>query len=196
MGWKEERDALIAQTLAFVEQVTGKPVDFAQLATPSMPGNAPHQQSAAPAPVSTAPPSGASESEAALSESASDPAEQDVLPAAVSVELGAAASDAGEAASPSSTPDEASSSPSEFASVADEGPSAGSFGATPFKSAPSPALAAQLGIQRNMQDEIRARIATFRAHQERFNRERQEYFTTTLARLRASIEQTSGNDNK
>jgi hypothetical protein len=35
--------------------------------------------------------------------------------------------------------------------------------------------------------EIRARIAGFRAHQERFNRERDEYFSATLARLRAAI---------
>jgi len=38
-----------------------------------------------------------------------------------------------------------------------------------------------------MAKEIRARIASFRAHQERFNREREEYFAATLARLRAAI---------
>lgn len=43
--------------------------------------------------------------------------------------------------------------------------------------------------QVDVKTEIQARIASFRAHQERFNRERQEYFSTTLARLRASIEQ-------
>jgi hypothetical protein len=43
--------------------------------------------------------------------------------------------------------------------------------------------------QVDMQTEIRARIASFRAHQERFNRERHEYFSTTLARLRASIDE-------
>jgi hypothetical protein len=44
--------------------------------------------------------------------------------------------------------------------------------------------------QIDVKTEIQARIAGFRAHQERFNRERQEYFSATLARLRASIEQT------
>lgn len=39
----------------------------------------------------------------------------------------------------------------------------------------------------SMSAEIRARIATFRAHQERFNRERHDYFNATLARLRAEI---------
>jgi hypothetical protein len=40
-----------------------------------------------------------------------------------------------------------------------------------------------------MVNEIRARIAGFRAHQERFNREREEYFSKTLARLKASLDE-------
>jgi hypothetical protein len=36
-------------------------------------------------------------------------------------------------------------------------------------------------------NEIRARIAGFRAHQERFTREREEYFSETLARLKATL---------
>jgi len=43
--------------------------------------------------------------------------------------------------------------------------------------------------QVDVKTEIQARIAGFRAHQERFNRERHEYFNATLARLRASIDQ-------
>ncbi|MGA7810550.1 MAG: hypothetical protein WCB02_38735, partial [Bradyrhizobium sp.] len=42
--------------------------------------------------------------------------------------------------------------------------------------------------QSDVRAEIQARIASFRAHQERFNRERAEYFNTTLARLRATID--------
>jgi hypothetical protein len=38
-----------------------------------------------------------------------------------------------------------------------------------------------------MAAEIRARVASFRAHQERFTRDREEYFATTLANLRAAI---------
>jgi hypothetical protein len=38
-----------------------------------------------------------------------------------------------------------------------------------------------------MASEIRARVASFRAHQERFNREREQYFSATLERLRAAI---------
>ena len=44
-------------------------------------------------------------------------------------------------------------------------------------------------LRTDFQSEIRARVANFRAHQERFNRERHEYFSATLARLRASIDQ-------
>jgi hypothetical protein len=40
-----------------------------------------------------------------------------------------------------------------------------------------------------MQNEIRSRIANFRAHQERFNRERAEYFNATLTRLRAALDE-------
>jgi hypothetical protein len=42
-------------------------------------------------------------------------------------------------------------------------------------------------VQSEVREEIRARIASFRAHQERFNREREEYFSATLARLRAAM---------
>jgi hypothetical protein len=42
-----------------------------------------------------------------------------------------------------------------------------------------------------MVNEIRARIAGFRAHQERFNREREEFFSTTLARLRATLNEAT-----
>lgn len=39
----------------------------------------------------------------------------------------------------------------------------------------------------DMASEIRARVASFRAHQERFNREREQYFSATLERLRTAI---------
>jgi hypothetical protein len=35
--------------------------------------------------------------------------------------------------------------------------------------------------------EIQDRVANFRAHQQRFHREREEYFSATLARLRAKL---------
>jgi hypothetical protein len=36
--------------------------------------------------------------------------------------------------------------------------------------------------------EIQTRVANFRAHQERFNRERADYFSATLAKARAAID--------
>jgi hypothetical protein len=39
----------------------------------------------------------------------------------------------------------------------------------------------------DIQKEIRDRVASFRAHQQRFNKEREEYFSATIARLRASM---------
>jgi hypothetical protein len=54
-------------------------------------------------------------------------------------------------------------------------------------SAPAPRLV----VRGEMASEIRARIAGFRAHQERFNRERDEYFSATLARLKATLNDRS-----
>ena len=39
----------------------------------------------------------------------------------------------------------------------------------------------------DVRTEIQTRLASFRAHQERFHREREEYFSATLARARAAI---------
>src|SRR5437660_3944579 len=44
-------------------------------------------------------------------------------------------------------------------------------------------------IPSDLQREFRDRIEGFRKHQERFNRERAEYFNATLARLRAAIDE-------
>jgi hypothetical protein len=44
-------------------------------------------------------------------------------------------------------------------------------------------------VPSELQAEIRERIASFRAHQERFNREREQYFSATLAKLRATLDE-------
>jgi len=123
MKWMRERDALIAQTLAFVQSVTGR-----RDAGEPLPLVVPE---AAPVP---APP----------------PADNPSLAVA-------AVPEAPETADPPPAP---SSSPP-----------------------PSP-------VASEVQRELRARIANFRAHQERFNREREEYFSATLTRLRASMKDT------
>ena len=42
-------------------------------------------------------------------------------------------------------------------------------------------------VQNEVRIEIQTRIASFRAHQDRFNRERADFFNATLARLRATL---------
>ncbi|WP_407175300.1 hypothetical protein [Bradyrhizobium sp. STM 3562] len=123
MKWMRERDALIAQTLAFVQSVAGR-------------------KAAAGAP----PPS----------------------PAPESADTGSAAP---EMAQPDGTSTIASNPP---VPPATDLP-------------PLPAANARSSIADDLKTEINARVASFRAHQERFNREREEYFSATLAKLRAAI---------
>jgi len=125
MNWKQERDSLIAETMAFVQSVAGRKKDNGF-------------------------PNGG-RSPAIL------PVESAVLTALEAL----------------SAPNVAS--PSEPAKPV-EPPS--------FMPAPEPR-----SIVAGEADEIRARIAGFRAHQERFNRERDEYFSRTLAKLKAEINQ-------
>lgn len=136
MSWKQERDGLIAQTLAFVQSVTGKRDEppASQTIAPPTPGT----EAAAPS-VGTTAPGGMSPNAAAskgVQQNLDTPiAARDLQPA-------------------------------------------------------MPPIARRPIVQSEMASEIRARIASFRAHQERFNREREEYFAATLARLRAAIKDT------
>jgi hypothetical protein len=132
MGWKQERDSLIAQTLAFVQSVAGKKDEVGRLRAAAV---------------------DLDELEAAVQRFAPPPLE--------TVRAAAPVEPVVEAAPP-----------------AEPAPSI----------EPQPSVPARRPIvQSEMQEEIRARIASFRAHQERFNREREEYFSATLARLRASM---------
>jgi hypothetical protein len=51
----------------------------------------------------------------------------------------------------------------------------------------TPAPPARLDLREEFQAEIRARVANFRAHQERFTREREAYCSATMAKVHASI---------
>jgi hypothetical protein len=115
MKWMRERDALIAQTLAFVQSVTGT-----KDAGEPLPSVLPEPTPAPPPPAAPSSP---------------------IVPA----------------------PAEAQQRPA------------------PAVQAPRPP------VPSDFQRELKARIESFRAHQERFNREREEYFSATLARLRAAI---------
>jgi hypothetical protein len=130
MDWKRERDALIAQTYAFVQSVAWKTEEAAREASRETARPEPRLPPVTPLQL---PP----EVEAALSETVRiEPAEA----------------------------------------------------VAPPPPAPLPRPIVHSELQSEVQDEIRARIASFRAHQERFNRERAEYFNATLARVRAAFE--------
>jgi hypothetical protein len=136
MGWKQERDALIAQTLAFVQSVTGKREEIVppRRAAVDLDALQASLERSVPPPIQP------------------KPVEAPVEPAVKAV-----------------TPAEPARS------------------VEPAQPVEAPSSARRLIVQREMQEEIRARIASFRAHQERFNREREEYFSATLARLRAAM---------
>jgi hypothetical protein len=51
-----------------------------------------------------------------------------------------------------------------------------------------PIQIAQPDLRVDFQSEIKARIANFRAHQERFLKEREEYCSATMAKVRATLE--------
>jgi len=46
-------------------------------------------------------------------------------------------------------------------------------------------------VSSDIRSEMQARVANFRAHQQRFNREREEYCSATLTKLRAAIDNAS-----
>jgi hypothetical protein len=121
MSWKKDRDSLIAQTMAFVQSVTGRTDEVARIDAQAAPTQA----------------------------------ELAVLDA-VETEL-------------APVPEPPTIAPAAAAPTA-----------PPVKAVPASEL------QGEMAKEIRARVASFRAHQERFNREREEYFNQTLARLRTA----------
>ncbi|QQO22715.1 hypothetical protein JJB98_23760 [Bradyrhizobium diazoefficiens] len=119
MNWISERDALIAETLAFVQLVTGRKDDVLQ-------------------------PNGTTV--------ASTVAVEVMAVGTVAVEI-----------EPAQTP-------------------------VPAQPTPLPAPRASGDFRTEMQ----ARIADFRKHQERFEREREEYCAQTLTKLRAAIRDVSG----
>ena len=113
MKWMRERDALIAQTLAFVQSVTGKKDAAGTTAAVFVP----------------------------------ETIKTDIAPA----------------------------QPQPPAQTAPPEPP------RPATPAPRPI------VPGDFKSELTARIASFRAHQERFNREREEYFSATLQKLRTAI---------
>jgi hypothetical protein len=121
MKWMRERDLLIAQTMAFVQSVTGKKpdADTAALRSETPAASEASRPFEAPKPIPAAAPM--PDIEALLAENPEPPR-------------------------------------------------------------PAP-------IARSEQSEIKARVAHFRAHQERFNREREAYCSATMAKVHASLQE-------
>ena len=146
MKWMRERDLLIAQTMAFVQSVTGKtPEAEKTIAEKTV------TTSVAPLSVET---SETTRTVAALPDIESLLAE--TPPAA-------------------QAPREVSAEVSR--EVSREMP----------REISRPAPPARLDLREDLQSEIRARVANFRAHQERFNREREAYCSATMAKVHASL---------
>ena len=138
MKWMKERDLLIAQTMAFVQSVTGKMPEAektiaAPVALPAVEIFEP-ARAAAPLPVMPLP-----AVETVLAETTPAVATPMDMPRALS------------------------------------------------RPAPLARLDLRDDFRVDFQAEIRARVANFRAHQERFSREREAYCSATMAKVHASL---------
>ena len=146
MKWMRERDLLIAQTMAFVQSVTGKPPEAEKTVT------TPVALLAVETPATIR--SETVRTDAALPDALLD------IKALLALTQPAPQS-------PTEIPRE--ELPREIS---------------------RPAPLAQLDLRDDFQSEIRARVANFRAHQERFNREREAYCSATMAKVHASLRES------
>lgn len=153
MDWKRERDLLIAQTLAFVQSVTGKTPD---LTLSSLEPKTSLEQKA------LEPPALGQRSFEQSTATQSPDAEGSPGPGARAVQL----------------------APIEAIKIHEKA-------APPPKDASKTIKDIQLSIHsprsivsNDVRTEIQARVANFRAHQERFHRERDEYYSATLRDVR------------
>ena len=170
MKWMKERDLLIAQTMAFVQSVTGKMPEAEK--TVVAPVALFSIEATEPSRIEASEPSSTS---AALPDSAAIP-DTATLPHIAA--LADIKSLLAETPSATRAPRELSREGSREASRE-----------TPREiSRTIPIM--RPDVREDIQAEIKARVANFRAHQERFNREREAYCSATMARVHASIKET------
>ena len=145
MKWMRERDLLIAQTMAFVQSVTGKTPEAEKTITTSV---------------------------ALLSVETSETIRATAaLPEAALPDIRSLLAETPPAAqAPKDVPTDVSR---------DEIP----------QEISRPAPLARLDLREDFQSEIRARVANFRANQERFNREREAYCSATMAKVHAALKE-------
>ena len=142
MKWMKERDLLIAQTMAFVQSVTGKMPEAEKTDTASV---------------------------ALLSVETSETIRSETIRAATP--LPAIEALLAETRPAAQVPKEVSRE------VSREMP----------REISRPAPLARPDLQEDFRSEIRARVANFRANQERFNREREAYCSATMAKVHAAL---------
>ena len=151
MKWMKERDLLIAQTMAFVQSVTGKTPEAEKTVTTSV---------------------------ALLSVETSE-----------TIRTAAALPDAtlSDIKSLLALTSPAAQAPREASREASREVSREVSREEIPREISSPAPLARLDLREDFQSEIRARVANFRAHQERFNREREAYCSATMAKVHAAL---------
>lgn len=167
MKWMKERDLLIAQTMAFVQSVKGRLPDTELLT---------------PAPRTATPP--------AVQPTATPPAAPAALPIAAEQALAEAIATLN--VKPAAKVQAAVIPPPRPVPTVLEGlpPVPSPLAVTVVEVPPQPAQPpsfAKLDIRGDFGSEVRERVANFRAQQQRFLKEREEYCTTTMAKVRAAI---------
>ncbi|MFQ3455953.1 hypothetical protein PMN64_21985 [Bradyrhizobium sp. UFLA01-814] len=169
MKWMKERDLLIAQTMAFVQSVKGKLPDAEPLA---------------PAPQTEVPPA----AKPTAAPPAATPAPVAALPTAAEQALAEAI--ATFSVKPAAEVRAAVVPPPLPVPTVLEGLPPAPLAVTVVEVPPQPAQLphfARLDISGDFGSEVRERVANFRAQQQRFLKEREEYCTTTMAKVRAAI---------
>jgi len=157
MKWMKERDLLIAQTMAFVQSVTGKTPEAEKTVSASV------SLASVEASETTRPATALYD--AALYDAALyDKALSDI------------------ASLLAETP------PAAQAPTIAQAPTLEVFVETP-RAIPRPVGVVRPDLREDFQSEIKARVASFRAHQERFNREREAYCTATMAKVHAALKE-------
>lgn len=169
MKWMKERDLLIAQTMAFVQSVTGKAPE-----ADKMP-EAGKTVSASADPISVA----------LLSERFEAERFEPASPAALALpDIALALVETPPAGRASAVPPAA-----EVQARAVQAPIIEAPPEAP-REIPGPVSFSRPDLREDFQSEIRARVASFRAHQERFNREREAYCAATMARVHAVLKES------
>ncbi|KWV51392.1 hypothetical protein AS156_12460 [Bradyrhizobium macuxiense] len=166
MKWMKERDLLIAQTMAFVQSVKGKRPDAEMMRPAPQPALPPETPTETPVETST---HVIETRETQLREILTQAAGAPARPVPTVFEI-----------PPDVVPAQAAA-----ATVAETPAAIAS--ATPDQ---LPHFA-KLDIRGDFGSEVRARVADFRANQQRFLREREEYCSSTMAKVRAAIRDNS-----